>query len=210
MTTIYYIDSSARVNGSQTRTLGKELVSQLQAKHSAEVTYRDVSQGLTFLTPDAIDGLYIPNSAKTEAQLEALALSDQVVRELIAADIVVIGAPIYNFGPTASLKAWVDLVARKDLTFRYTERGPEGLLSGKQAFVVITSGGVPVGSPVDHLSPWIRTFLGFIGITDVTILAADQLNFRADVTLPRVREQIAELGSNQLPAARPLESAVAL
>lgn len=191
MTKIYHIDSSARTEGSLGRVLAKELVNELKSKHtSSSVQYRDVSHGLEFLTPAAIDGLYIPDSEKTPEQKSALKLSDQIVSELANSDVLVLSAPIYNFGPPASVKAWADLVARKDLTFRYTAKGPEGLLQGKKAYVIVTSGGVPVGSPVDHLSPWIKTFLGFIGITDVTMLAADQLMMKQDESLANVRTQI--------------------
>ena len=196
MPTIYHIDSSARHEGSHGRTLTKELVAKLKAKTDADVLYRDVSQGLEFLTPDAIAGLFIPDDQKTEAQKQALRLSDQIVREIQAADIVVMGAPIYNFGPPASVKAWADLVARKDLTFSYTAQGPQGLLKGKKAYVIVTSGGVPVGSPADHLSPWIKDFLGFIGIKDVTIIAADQLVIKEVDTLTRVRSQLQAIGES--------------
>lgn len=191
MSKIYHIDSSARTEGSLGRVLANELVTELKSKHQdSSVSYRDVSQGLEFLTPTALSGLYLPDSEKTEEQKAALRLSDRIVEELANSDVLVMSAPIYNFGPPASVKAWADLVARKDLTFRYTEKGPEGLLKDKKAYVIVTSGGVPVGSPVDHLSPWIKTFLGFIGITDVTILAADQLAIKPTESLAEVRKQI--------------------
>lgn len=190
MKTIYHMDSSARVIGSHGRSLAKELVSQLEKQVESTVVYRDISQGLEFLTPAAIDGLYIPDETRTVEQKEALKLSNQIVAEMVKADYVVLSAPVYNFGPPASLKAWADLVARKGLTFTYTTEGPKGLLNDKKAFVVITSGGVPVGSPYDHLSPWIKTFLGFIGITDVTVLAADQLVAKESEAIQKVRLQI--------------------
>src|SRR5262245_14745731 len=132
MHTILHIDSSARINGSTSRKLAQELVSGLQSQLGSKVLYRDASQGLDFLTPDAIDGLYIPDADKTEAQRQALALSGRIVREVQQADVLVLSVPLYNFGAPASLKAWADLVARKDLTFKYTERGPQGLLTGKK------------------------------------------------------------------------------
>ena len=190
MKRIYHIDSSARTEGSNGRILAKELVTQFESAAPSTVKYRDVSQGLEFLTPNILDGLYIPDSSRTEVQKQALKLSDQIVHEIEQSDVLVLSAPIYNFGPPASLKAWADLVARKDLTFRYTDKGPEGLLKGKKAYVIVTSGGVPVDSPADHLTPWIKTFLGFIGITDVTILAADRLNLSGQESLARVRSQI--------------------
>ena len=95
--------------------------------------------------------------------------------ELQAADTIVIGTPIYNFTSPASLKAWMDLVARPRVTFHYTENGPEGLLSGKKAIIAVASGGVPIGSDMDFLTPHLRHFLGFIGITDVEFVTAKDL-----------------------------------
>ena len=84
-----------------------------------------------------------------------------------------IAAPVYNFGPPATLKAWADLVARDGTTFRYTATGPEGLLTGKRAYLAVASGGTPVGSDMDFMTRWLTFFLGFIGITDVEMVAAD-------------------------------------
>lgn len=168
-------------------------MNELQSKVKAEVLYRDISQGLEFLSAAAIEGFDIPDEQRTKEQKDALKSSDQIVREIQRADTLVMSMPVYNFGPPASAKAWADLVARKDLTFRYTEKGPEGLLKDKKALIIVTSGGVPVGAPVDHLSPWIKTFLGFIGITDVTILAADRLAMNESDGLQRARSQIKEI-----------------
>ena len=106
---------------------------------------------------------------------ERLKLSDELVAEAAAADVIVIGTPIYNFAAPAALKAWMDLVARPRETFRYTENGPEGLLTGKKAIITVASGGVPVGSDYDFLTPHLRFFLGFIGVTDVEFVTAPQL-----------------------------------
>lgn len=102
-----------------------------------------------------------------------------MIAELRAADIIVIATPIYNFAAPASLKAWMDLVARPRETFRYTENGPEGLLAGKTAMVTVSSGGVQVGSPADFLTPHLTFFLGFIGIKDVSVTAANDVLAKA-------------------------------
>ncbi len=120
-------------------------------------------------------------------------MSDSLVAELKDADVLVIGVPIYNFNVPASLKAWIDMIARARLTFRYTENGPEGLLQGKKAYLVVATGGVPVGSPVDFATPYLKHALGFIGITDVEIIAADRLNSQADEAMDSARARIAEL-----------------
>ena len=89
------------------------------------------------------------------------------------ADTIIIGAPVYNFGPPASLKAWADLVARAGTTFRYGENGPEGILEGKKAYIIAVSGGTTIGGDSDFMSGWLKFFLGFIGIRDVEIIIAD-------------------------------------
>ena len=107
--------------------------------------------------------------------------------------MLVIGSPIYNFGVPAALKAWVDMIARARLTFRYTANGPEGLLIGKKAYVVIASGGVPVDSAVDFATPYLRQALSFVGISDAEVIAADQLNKKAEESIDAARMRIAEL-----------------
>jgi len=109
------------------------------------------------------------------------------------ADTLVIGVPIYNFSIAAALKAWIDMIARARLTFSYSENGPVGLLQGKKAYLVVASGGVPIGSPVDFATPYLLHTLSFVGITDVEIVAAGRLNSDAGESLDRARADIAEL-----------------
>ena len=129
------------------------------------------------------------HAAATE-QTAALAIADEFIAELVDADAVVIGLPIYNFGPPAALKAWADLVARAGTTFRYTETGPEGLVNDKPVYVIVASGGVPVGSPMDLSSTWLTTFLGFIGLTNVEVVAAGQLNVDPEGALDAARDLV--------------------
>ncbi|MEL6234884.1 MAG: NAD(P)H-dependent oxidoreductase [Pseudomonadota bacterium] len=166
------IQSSARTDGSVTRRLADMLAERLGG---ARVT-RDLGEGVPFLTPTWVGSAFMPPDARDDGQTAALSASDGLIAELQAADTIVIGAPIYNFGVPAVLKAWMDQVARAGVTFRYTETGPEGLLKGKRVFIVTASGGVPVGSPADFATTHLRFFLGFLGITDVTTIAADGLN----------------------------------
>ena len=91
-----------------------------------------------------------------------------------AADVWVIATPIYNFGVPASLKAWIDQIARARLTFRYTEQGPQGLLQGKKVYILVATGGTEVGSAIDFATPWLKFVLGFLGITDIEVIAADR------------------------------------
>ncbi|GAB2183739.1 FMN-dependent NADH-azoreductase [Roseibium sp. LAB1] len=174
--TILQINASARDTGSVTRELGQSLVTRLLEKSpEAKVIDRDVSHGLPFLDEEWIGATFTDPAERNAAQRMKLALSDTLVGELKSADTIVIGTPVYNFAVPAALKAWIDLVARARETFQYTEDGPVGLLQGKKAYVIIASGGTKVGSEIDFAGNYLKHVLGFIGITDVTIVAADQL-----------------------------------
>jgi FMN-dependent NADH-azoreductase len=191
---ILEVSASGRSKGSVSRLLSADLIDALETRYGAiELTRRDLSRGLPFVDEAWIEANFTAPEDRSAAQRAALAESDALVAELKNTDVLVIGAPIYNFGIPAALKAWVDLIARARLTFRYTENGPEGLLQGRKAYVVIASGGVPVDSPVDFATPYLRQALGFVGIRDVEIIAADQLNSRADESLDAARLRIAEL-----------------
>lgn len=172
---ILRIDSSMRVDGSTTRSLADQLIAKLADGAALSVTRRDLAAE----TPSVIDANWIAANFtepadRTAEQKAALAESDALVAELQAADTIVIAAPIYNFGPPAALKAWIDQVARARVTFRYTPTGPEGLLSGKKAYLLVASGGTEAESAIDFTTPYLRHVLGFLGITDVTIVAADR------------------------------------
>jgi len=115
-----------------------------------------------------------------------------------AADLIVIGAPMYNFGMASTLKAWFDHVVRAGITFRYGEAGPEGLITGKRAVVIESRAGLYSEGPaavMDHQEPHIRTLLGFIGITDVIFVRAEKLAFGPDAASAAMAEAIAQLGS---------------
>ena len=173
--TLFHLDASARTAGSVTRDLSERLVNQL-SDDSTKVITRDVgTQSLPLLTEAWVGANFTPDDARSEAQRQTLALSDQLIAELEAADTLVLGVPIYNFGVPAAFKAWIDLVARARKTFKYTDNGPVGLLAGKRAYVVVASGGTASGSEIDFATPYVRHVLGFLGIHDVTIVAADQL-----------------------------------
>lgn len=169
------IEASARKSRSISRSLGDKVVARLRVQHpDLTVVERDLADGIPFVTEDWIAANVTADEQRTTEQKEKLAVSDTLVAELQAADILVIGLPVYNFGPPAALKAWIDQVARARVTFRYTENGPVGLLTGKKAYVVAASGGTEVGGAVDFATPYLRHVLGFIGIKDVTLIAADR------------------------------------
>jgi len=170
--TVLRIDASARRDGSESRALTQRIIDRLAPQG---IIHRDLAVAIPTIDAEWLAANWTPQDQRTEAQRDTLALSDSLIAELTAADTLVIGTPIYNFGIPATLKAWIDQIARAGITFRYTETGPEGLLTGKRAIVAIASGGTQVGSEIDFASGYLRHILGFIGITDVHFVAADQL-----------------------------------
>ncbi|MEM1380593.1 MAG: NAD(P)H-dependent oxidoreductase [Pseudomonadota bacterium] len=194
MTTILHLDSSARHAGSYSRPLTEAAVARVGGA-GAKVLRRDLVADQPELIDEAwVTANFTPAPERSAEQKQRLAGSDALVEELTAADVIVLGVPIYNFGVPGALKAWMDLVARAGLTFRYSENGPEGLLKGKRAYVVHTSGGTPVGSEIDFCSGFVRHFLGFLGISDVTTIAADGLMGDEAAGLEKARTKI-----NRLP-----------
>ena len=191
---ILKISSSGRIEGSASRALSRDLISALKDRYGdIDVVDRDLATGVPVVDEAWIEANFTPEASRTEQQRKALAFSDTLVAELQNADVLVIGVSMYNFSITATLKAWIDMIARASLTFRYTENGPQGLLSGKKAYLVVATGGVPVGSPMDFATPYLRHALAFVGITDVEIVAADRLNSGAEESLNKARAQIANL-----------------
>lgn len=170
MTTVLQIDASASLETSKTRKATQSIVAGLNPD---KLIVRDLAvTPLPHVTDGWVTARLTPIADQTPQEAAILAQSDQLIAELVEADTIVIGLPLYNFGLPASLKAWIDLIARPKVTFEYTADGPKGLLTGKKAIVAFTSGGVPMGAPVDYASPHMRNVLEFIGITDVTFKAA--------------------------------------
>ena len=192
-TNILRIDASARRTGSVTRDLNDKIVERFQRSGDAKVVTRDLADPLPLLTEEWIGANFTDPAERSDAQKETLALSDELVAELKAADVVLIGLPIYNFGVPGALKAWIDLVARARETFRYSEYGPVGLLEGKRAIVTVASGGTEAGSNIDFASTYLKHVLGFIGITDVVFVNADQMMIDADASLSTAVGQIEAL-----------------
>ena len=172
MTRVLHIDSSAQSSASITRKLGAEFVERLKAE---EIVYRDLTKDTPgFVDEEWVGANFTPADDRTDAMKERLAESDKLVDELIAADVIVIGAPMYNFNIAATLKAWIDMIGRVGRTFRYTATGPVGLLEGKRAIIVTATGGTPVGSGYDFCTTYMKHILGFVGITDVSVVGAEK------------------------------------
>jgi len=194
---ILRIDSSMRYNGSHSRRLTDQVIERLRAANpDVRVTVRDLAEtAVRFVDETWIGANFTASDDRTDDQKAALALSDRLIEELRAADTIVIGVPVYNFNIPAALKAWIDLVARARETFRYSEEGPVGLLEGKRAILVFTSGGTAEGSEVDFATPYLRFVLGFVGITDVETIDAGQLMFEETEKLEAARARIEALAA---------------
>ena len=190
MSSILNIQASASLEGSVTRMLSKATTTHLAADN---VVTRNLSDGIKLLDSDWVAANSAPVAVRTDAQKNALALSDTLIAEINDADTLVIGLPIYNFGVPAVMKAWIDQIARVGVTFNYSENGPVGLLKNKRAIILLASGGTKLGSEIDFASAYMKHILGFIGITDVTIIAADALMQDADAKKTEALQLIAEL-----------------
>ena len=165
---ILEINASGRKSGSVSRMLTSELVRELDKKYGgATTTRRDLSLGMPFVDEDWIGANFTAQEERSETQNDVLQYSDKLVAELQTSDTIVIGVPIYNFSIPAVLKAWVDMIARAGLSFRYTADGPEGLLKGKTVYLVVASGGVAVDSAWDFATPYMRHALAFVGINGI-------------------------------------------
>lgn len=189
--TVLHIDASARLAGSTTRDLSAKIAN----KMATHIIRRDLKDGIPQIDETWVNANFTPVDHRSEAQAAALELSDTLIEEMKAADVIVIGVPVYNFGVPASLKAWVDQIARAGVTFKYTENGPQGLLEGKRAIIALASGGTEIGSDVDFASGYLRHIMGFVGISDVQIVAADQLMMDGDGALSKAAAQIEALAA---------------
>ncbi|MEX0282674.1 MAG: FMN-dependent NADH-azoreductase [Arenibacterium sp.] len=191
--TVLRIDASASGEASVTRKLNDQVIAQLG---DVNVIRRDLAEEplpQVDAAWNAVRGL--PDDQLSSEDKIRLALSDTLIEEIRSADTLVISVPMYNFSIPAALKAWIDLVARPGRTFRYSEAGPEGLMTGKRAILTLASGGVPAGSDADFASGYMKFVLGFIGITDVELVAADQLALDAEGTLAKASDQIQQLAA---------------
>ena len=196
------VDASARVEGSVTRQMADRLVDGLAARMgSLDVIRRDVAQGVPFVDADWVAANFTDPDTRTVAHRQILAGSDVLVEEVKAADVWVIATPIYNFGVPASLKAWIDQIARARLTFRYTEQGPQGLLHNKKVYILMATGGTEMGSAVDFATPWLKFVLGFLGIRDVEVIAADRGMLRGDAARQHATARIDAVLERDWPAS---------
>lgn len=191
---VLVINSSARQQGSLTRRFADKLVTALQQQHGAiKVQERDVAKGVPLLNEQWVEANFTAEAQRTTEQKAALLYSDSLVTELQLADIIILAVPLYNFAVPASLKAWIDQVARVGLTFNYTEQGPVGKLQNKQAYIVMATGGTEPGSEIDFASDYLRHVLGFMGIKDVTLFNTTLFNLDDEQCVSQIRTQIQQV-----------------
>ena len=174
---ILQIHSSARAAGSHSSRLATRIVERLRtATPDARVTLRDLGKAPHPALDDAaLQALFTPQGQRTPEQAARVALDDVLIAEIQAADVVVLGVPMYNFGVPAQLKNWIDAIARAGVTFRYTDRGPEGLLTGKKVYLALTRGGKYRDTPADTQVPYLQAVLGFLGMTQLQLVYAEGL-----------------------------------
>jgi len=193
---ILQINSSIRGEASTSSKLATNVVERLKTLHpDAELEVRDLT-GQPILDASAMGAIFTPAEKRTPAQAERVAVDDATIAQLMAADAVVLGVPLYNLDVPVQLKAWIDAVSRAGVTFRYTEKGPVGLVGNKKVHVALTRGGLYDGSPMDTQKPYLRNFLGFLGMTDVTFIHAEGLAMGeepARASLERAKGQIEAL-----------------
>ncbi len=197
---ILQINASARSAGANSTRLADQITARLLARHpGASLELRDLaSHPHPVLDEPALGALFTPAEQRTPEQAARVALDDALIAQVQAVDVIVLGVPMYNFGVPVQLKTWIDAIARAGVTFRYTENGPEGLLTGKKVTVLAARGGKYAGTPKDSQTTYVRDFLAFIGITDVEFVYAEGLNMGEDsktAALAAAHAQVAELAA---------------
>ncbi|MFJ3466553.1 FMN-dependent NADH-azoreductase [Pseudomonas sp. NPDC090201] len=195
MSRVLVIESSARQQDSVSRQLTQQFISQWRAAHPAdEITVRDLAvKQVPHLDSELLGGWMKPQDQRSAVEQAALERSNELTDELVAADVVVLAAPMYNFAIPSTLKSWFDHVLRAGVTFKYGDTGPQGLLTGKRAYVLTARGGIYAGSSLDHQEPYLRQVLGFVGIHDVTFIHAEGLNMGGDFSQKGLNQAIAKL-----------------
>ncbi|MCQ6260181.1 FMN-dependent NADH-azoreductase [Pseudomonas sp. Q11] len=182
MSRVLIIESSARQQDSVSRQLTQTFINQWKAAHPAdEINVRDLAiDPVPHLDANLLGGWMKPVEQRNDIENASLERSNQLTDQLLAADVLVMAAPMYNFAIPSTLKAWLDHVLRAGVTFKYTPTGPQGLLTGKRAFVLTARGGIHAGASSDHQEPYLRQVMAFIGIHDVTFIHAEGMNLGGD------------------------------
>lgn len=195
MTKILQIKSSIFSSGGQSGQLTDQFTTQLAARApGAEVVVRDFAKDpIPHLDETRFMAFLSSPDNRSDAQKAIVEFSDQLIKELKQADVIVLGLPMYNLGLPSSLKSYFDHIARAGETFKYTDSGPVGLVNGKKVYVVATRGGKYQGTPFDTQTDYIKVFLGFIGITNVEFVYAEGLNMGDDLRSASLQQAQSEL-----------------
>ena len=194
---ILQINASARSAGSNSSRLADSISARLQAQHpDAVIELRDLaSNPHPVLDEPALGALFTPAEKRTAEQAARVALDDQLIEQVKSADVLVLGVPMYNFGVPVQLKTWIDAIARAGVTFRYTENGPVGLLTGKKVYVALARGGLYRDTPADSQVPYLKGILSFLGMTDIEFIYAEGLAMGSEVADKAFAEAEARLGT---------------
>jgi FMN-dependent NADH-azoreductase len=201
MSSILLVTSSPRGEASRSSTVARDVADAVASTGSTKsIIHRDLGANpLPHIDAVFTSAIRKPVENRTEAEAAAAVLSDVLVDELLAADTVIIGTGLINFNIYSTLKSWIDHIARSGKTFRYTEKGPEGLATGKKVYLVVASDGIYSQGPataMNHAIPYLKTVLGFMGMTDVEVVPVEGLAFgpeAVDKAMAGVQEQISRL-----------------
>lgn len=194
---ILQINSSARSAGANSTRLADAITARLKAANPAAVVeLRDLAANPhPVLDEAALGALFTPAEQRTPEQAARVALDDALIAQVQAADAIVLGVPMYNFGVPVQLKTWIDAIAKAGVTFRYTENGPEGLIKGKKVYVALARGGLYRDTPADSQVPYLKGVLGFLGMTDVEFIYAEGLAMGAESADKAFAEAEAAIGA---------------
>lgn len=200
MSTLLQLNTSLFSGAGQSSRLADRFVAAWRARDpAARVIVRDLARHpVPHLSAERFQAFLTPPAERNAVQQAVVDYSDTLIQEIKQADVIVLGLPMYNFGVPSTLKAYIDHVARAGVTFRYTEDGPVGLLTGKKAYVFATRGGLHAGTVLDTQTAYIRNFLAFLGISDVEFVYAEGLNINEatkQAGLARARDEIEDLMS---------------
>ncbi|OBV41379.1 FMN-dependent NADH-azoreductase [Janthinobacterium psychrotolerans] len=194
---ILQINSSARSTGSASTRLADALVARVVAANpGAAVVRRDLAaQPHPMLDEATLQALFTPAEQRSAEQAARIALDDALIAQVQAADVIVVGAPMYNFGITVQLKSWFDAIARANVTFKYTEKGPVGLLTGKKVLVGLSRGGLHRGGATDSQVPYLNTMFGFLGLTDVQYVYSEGMGMGPEAVAKAQAQADAEINA---------------
>ena len=194
---ILQINSSARSTGSASTRLADAIVARVQAANpQASLVRRDLAAAPhPMLDEPTLQALFTPADKRTPEQAARIALDDALIAQVQAADVIVIGAPMYNFGITVQLKSWFDAIARANVTFKYTENGPVGLLTGKKVYVGLSRGGLHRDSANDSQVPYLNTMFGFLGLTDVQYVYSEGMGMGPEAVAKAQAQADAEINA---------------